>query len=63
MPMADKFLCAVCKKLLPFETNRTGYIIRQCDDHPNVPPLGVDNGVERSTEPFATKVGHEGRVS
>jgi hypothetical protein len=41
MPMADRFICGQCRKPLTYELAAHGYIIRQCDDHPDVAPIGI----------------------
>jgi|HubBroStandDraft_4_1064222.scaffolds.fasta_scaffold170940_3 hypothetical protein len=63
MPMADRFICGQCRKPLTHELAVNGYIIRQCDNHPDVAPIGIVGNEEHSTEPFASKVGHEARSS
>jgi hypothetical protein len=40
-----------------------GYLIKQCDDHPDIAPIGIQDGIEASTEQVAKKVGHGKRAN
>jgi hypothetical protein len=58
-----EFICGSCRKKLEVEMTIEGYLIKQCNEHPDIAPIEIQDGVETSIAHFARKVGHESRSS